>query len=243
VLQDLVDFESPIYSGGGHGGGTPAIHPNNEDAAKYLVPLFRCPSDGQEDTFDQFDCDASAGQFYRGSNVMVCTGSGRDNYWRMSKTDGLFYYNSSCKFANMTDGTSNAVVFSEALLGNGESRSSTPPLPNRPHELVAFQMSSAPNPDVAALAAGAMYWQGYRGYAWISGKAYSTTFNTYSPPNPPYPDAVWMSYGWLSARSFHPGGVNAGLGDGSVRFVSDTVDLTTWHNLGSIADGNPLGQY
>jgi hypothetical protein len=33
------------------------------------------------------------------------------------------------------------------------------------------------------------------------------------------------------------------LGDGSVRFVSDTIDLTTWHNLGSIADGQMLGDF
>ena len=240
-LQDLIDFESPIYSGGGHSGASTVIHANNLAAAECLVPFFRCPSDGQEDTFDAFDCDASAGQFYRGSNVMACTGSGRDDYWKMSKTDGLFYYDSSCRFANMTDGTSNCVVFSETLLGNGESQASD--APNQPHQMVAFQMSSSANPDVATLCASAYYWQGYRGYAWISGKAYSTTFNTYATPNPEHPDAVFMSYGWLSARSFHPGGVNAGLGDGSVRFVSDTVNRTTWNNLGSIADGAVLGEY
>jgi hypothetical protein len=44
-LQDLIDFEQPIYFGG-HGGPT-QIHPANEDASRYLVPMFRCPSDGQ----------------------------------------------------------------------------------------------------------------------------------------------------------------------------------------------------
>jgi len=95
-LQDLIDFESPIYTtSGGMGSSTASIHPNNAEAAGYLVPLFRCPSDGQNDTFNQFDCNAAAGQFYRGSNVMVCSGSGRDNYWKMTGTDGLFYYGSS----------------------------------------------------------------------------------------------------------------------------------------------------
>lgn len=34
-----------------------------------------------------------------------------------------------------------------------------------------------------------------------------------------------------AARSAHPGGVNAALGDGSVRFISDYIDLTTWRAL------------
>ena len=31
------------------------------------------------------------------------------------------------------------------------------------------------------------------------------------------------------------------MGDGSVRFISNNVDITTWHNLGSVRDGLPLG--
>jgi len=30
------------------------------------------------------------------------------------------------------------------------------------------------------------------------------------------------------ARSYHPGGVQVALGDGSVRFVSDTISLPVW---------------
>ncbi len=240
-LVDLIDFQSPIYTGGGMGGPA-TIHPNNEQAARHLVPMFRCPSDGQVDLFTEFDCNAALGQAYRGTNLVVSTGSGRDGNWRISnRTDGLFYYGSASRFADMTDGTSNVVVFSETLLGNGISRGAEPPA--RPHEMVAFQSSQASNPNMWAITANPSYWQGYRGYAWILGKQYGTTFSTYSTPNPKHPDAVWMAFGWFSARSFHPGGVNVGLGDGSVRFVSDTIDLTTWHNLGSIADGQVLGDF
>jgi prepilin-type N-terminal cleavage/methylation domain-containing protein/prepilin-type processing-associated H-X9-DG protein len=37
----------------------------------------------------------------------------------------------------------------------------------------------------------------------------------------------------IAARSMHPGGVNAALCDGSVRFFSDTVVWTTWQALGT----------
>ncbi|MEN6498590.1 MAG: DUF1559 domain-containing protein [Thermoguttaceae bacterium] len=47
----------------------------------------------------------------------------------------------------------------------------------------------------------------------------------------------------VGARSFHPGGVNMALADGSVRFVSDTVDQANYLNLLSIGDGNPLKEF
>jgi prepilin-type N-terminal cleavage/methylation domain-containing protein len=40
---------------------------------------------------------------------------------------------------------------------------------------------------------------------------------------------------WAASRSAHPGGVVASMCDGAVRFVSDTVDLTTWQALATRA--------
>jgi prepilin-type N-terminal cleavage/methylation domain-containing protein/prepilin-type processing-associated H-X9-DG protein len=42
--------------------------------------------------------------------------------------------------------------------------------------------------------------------------------------------------GWLgasTATSNHPGGVNVGFGDGSVKFIKDSVNLQTWWGLGT----------
>lgn len=47
----------------------------------------------------------------------------------------------------------------------------------------------------------------------------------------------------LSARSCHVGGVNGVLCDGSVRWIDNSIDLTTWHNLGSSQDGQALEKY
>jgi hypothetical protein len=35
----------------------------------------------------------------------------------------------------------------------------------------------------------------------------------------------------MTARSYHPGGVNLLLGDSSTRFVSDSIDLNIWRAL------------
>jgi len=42
---------------------------------------------------------------------------------------------------------------------------------------------------------------------------------------------------FTKASSNHPGGVNVLLTDGSVRFVKDSISLTTWQALGSMAGG------
>jgi prepilin-type N-terminal cleavage/methylation domain-containing protein len=44
-------------------------------------------------------------------------------------------------------------------------------------------------------------------------------------------------------KSRHTGGIHGLLCDGSVRFVSDNVDLITLYNLSDRDDGNPLGEF
>lgn len=45
------------------------------------------------------------------------------------------------------------------------------------------------------------------------------------------------------AWSFHPGGAQFGFADGSVHFLSETVDFQTYQNLGSRNDGGVLGDW
>jgi prepilin-type processing-associated H-X9-DG protein len=45
---------------------------------------------------------------------------------------------------------------------------------------------------------------------------------------------------FAGARSRHPGGVNVSFGDGSVRFVKNTVNQDTWNALHSIKGGEVI---
>lgn len=45
------------------------------------------------------------------------------------------------------------------------------------------------------------------------------------------------------AASFHPGGVNVLFADGSVHFISDTIDLATWKALATIRGGEVTGGF
>jgi prepilin-type processing-associated H-X9-DG protein len=41
----------------------------------------------------------------------------------------------------------------------------------------------------------------------------------------------------FGSRSLHPGGVNAAMGDASVRFVSESIDLNVWRFMSTAAGG------
>lgn len=41
----------------------------------------------------------------------------------------------------------------------------------------------------------------------------------------------------MNPTSNHPGGVNVGLMDGSVRFIKNTIGLSAWWSLGTRAGG------
>ena len=47
----------------------------------------------------------------------------------------------------------------------------------------------------------------------------------------------------MGARSRHTGGVNASFCDGSVRFISNNIDLPTWVALSSMTAGDLVGDY
>jgi hypothetical protein len=44
-------------------------------------------------------------------------------------------------------------------------------------------------------------------------------------------------------NSFHPGGIQVGLADGSVRFLAETINMETLLKLGSGDDGEPVGDF
>ena len=55
-------------------------------------------------------------------------------------------------------------------------------------------------------------------------------------------NATWGGIGAaITTTSNHPGGVNVAFGDGSVKFVKDSVDLSTWWALATRAGKEIIG--
>ncbi len=139
-------------------------------------------------------------------------------------------------FGAITDGTSNTLFFSEMVigivggtdqvrggiaLGNDGSTAWWNPGAARCHALRAA--GGAFNTSNATIAGDA---QSQSGWRW--GDAYSmfTAFCAILPPNSvSCVDTTSDSWGdgIMTANSYHPGGVNASLGDGSVRFISEMI--------------------
>jgi prepilin-type N-terminal cleavage/methylation domain-containing protein/prepilin-type processing-associated H-X9-DG protein len=87
----------------------------------------------------------------------------------------------------------------------------------------------------------------YLGQDWNQGMFGWTLGNTLLAPNPPFPNCRMCSWngdwdcpGMYGMSSFHPGGGNVALADGSVRFLkSSTSNITVW-SLGSRGQGETI---
>jgi prepilin-type N-terminal cleavage/methylation domain-containing protein/prepilin-type processing-associated H-X9-DG protein len=249
-LQELIDFREPLMNGAG---GGQSLNPVHAAVARQALDLLLCPSDGHKPIYTGYS--VSAGQAFAGTNYVACTGSGVDTtYDTRAETDGMFWWGSATTFKDMRDGSSNTVMFAESLLGLGQDTSGSQPedplrqmaqYPGGGMNAAGEGFSGSPghNPDLTAAAAGVAKWTGFRCGAWIWGREHTSTFNTYAPPNMETPDVMRNGFGWFAARSFHPGGAQMALGDGSVRFVPNGVDLATWHALATRDRGEVIGRY
>lgn len=76
---------------------------------------------------------------------------------------------------------------------------------------------------------------GGRWWFWLGRER--TLYTHTQQPNGRVPDClrIYMDppYGMATARSWHLGGVNLLMGDGSTRFVTETIDLSVWRGLGT----------
>ena len=86
-------------------------------------------------------------------------------------------------------------------------------------------------------------WKTDRNSKWADGDVYCGLYDHYRLPNAPEPDCISGTYSWRAARGKHSGGVNLLLADGSVHFVSESINLNTWRALSTRAGGEVVGNY
>jgi prepilin-type N-terminal cleavage/methylation domain-containing protein len=183
------------------------------------VPSFMCPSDGANPKVHNGSSLGNA-QGFHGNYVL---GAG-DTYFNPGGTtgstnlNGLFYVASETRIGHIRDGTSNTLLSSEIILV----------------------------PD-GAIGSGQEDIRGRYHNVRHAGALVSTMYppNTTEPDRHNYclntvPQASCLQTGSdviVSARSYHTGGVTVGLADGSVRFISENIDLVLYNALGTRAGG------
>jgi prepilin-type N-terminal cleavage/methylation domain-containing protein/prepilin-type processing-associated H-X9-DG protein len=168
-------------------------------------------------------------------------------------TTGLFAFQQSKALSAVIDGTSNTVAFAESTVGNPAGAPKQRligminlTLPATALQLNAFNNMAGIQAGIkacdAAWNAGSGTLAQSRGSSWSSGAMVMTLFNTVAPPNAESDD--WASCGgndsvgmsnFSNSDSYHPGGVNVLMGDGRVQFIKNSISLTTWWSLGTIA--------
>ncbi|MEW4490733.1 DUF1559 domain-containing protein [Thalassoglobus sp. JC818] len=140
--------------------------------------------------------------------------------------DGPFYRNSRTRFRDITDGTTNTI-----FLGEHSSRLSDKTWVGVvPGAFTHPQFTSPENgPDAAATLV--LVHGGPSG-----GELDITGFPIIHPVNFPTFHVGQM-------YSEHFGGGHVTLGDGSVRFISENIDLFTWAELSSMSEGEIVGEF
>ena len=181
-----------------------------------VIPTLMCPSDPIGPKLHTYWGGIGTPTQGFSGNMVVCAGSGFFNDDQNSdessaNLDGLFFAVSKVRIGDITDGTSNTAMASELILSpDTDSHDIRGRYHNPAHGGVLFSTMYPPNnmiPDH---------------FNWCADNPVKRAPCAY--------DGTEM---YVSVRSYHPGGVNLGLADGSVRFVADSVDQEVFRALGS----------
>jgi len=239
-LFNAINFQVPMSP-------LETLPPENFTAARHTVAGFLCPSDPLTAT-GPFGC-----QSYRGNDGLDESRLAGPLGRRSLRRSGLGAFGDvgdpglTLSLAEFTDGIATTIAYSEKRVGSGAGPFHAArdwvdgvgvPLTERTADDWVALCSSLPPSAVQAARTTA-------GRNWLLYGASFSTFFTSVPPNSLVPDCGNGNNngtGVFAARSDHPGGVNAAMADGSVRWFASTVAVATWRALGTRGGGELLSQ-
>lgn len=153
--------------------------------------------------------------------------------------DGAFAPGRYLKFRDCVDGLSNTLAFAEVKAYNPYFRNAA---------LGPGQTAPAAPADVCSLGGDFKSNSGHT--EWVDGRVHQIGVTTTFPPNTEVVcnvggqayDVDWTNqqegkstteptYAVVTSRSYHPGGVQVVMMDGSTRFISETLDRGIWQAL------------
>lgn len=206
----------------------------NEPACTSRLTMLECPS---ADTLgQQRNYQPGAGGTYSmrnawRTNYVFCAGVFHDSSQFYSSYTGdvrrgMFGINGAARLAEVRDGTSNSIACGEAVGGNNKTSTQYGPWGlTGTHTSCIGRVSGSTNARPLRISTQ----QEADNYK-INADYVNTAGTVYKG----------RTYAWVFS-SLHPGGANFVFGDGSTRFITETVDQFVWFRLGYIADSEPIG--
>ncbi len=198
-----------------------ALAPANQTIAAQKFPFYRCPSyNGKEVTTDAWYTNAMTGGVgfdrFALRNYVALGAVTVAELSPTGKPTGVMYPGSKTKITDIIDGTSNTVLIAETRDDNAMVWIDG----TGATVMSRWVDASATNP----LFGGAS-----------NGINYTPFFNAGDLMNP-------LQYNW-GPSSTHTGGAHHLLGDGSVRFISQNINVLTYDSLVTRAGGEVTGEF
>ncbi|WP_164103686.1 DUF1559 domain-containing protein [Candidatus Laterigemmans baculatus] len=229
-LHSTYNFNVCSSSSSPYGGVVAGDDTINDGVYNVRLSVLECPSDpaagevnnnlpGSTDNYSRRNAVRTS--YFFSTGVFSDTSAPYETYGADIR-QGMFGNDGAARFASVTDGTSNSLSFGEGAGGSKKTSTSYGPWGlNGSHTCChgRVDVSSSASP----LAPTAVNQQNYS----ING-AYNN-------------DALGRSYAWVF-NSHHPGGAQFAYGDGSTRFLSETLDYLTLARLAYIHDGEVIAE-
>ena len=192
-------------------------HPENLDLGSRMPPVYQCPSTPGAGSLGPDGFQTSDYTYIR---------SASDWFAHQGAEHAMFEQNRFRKFRDVTDGLTNTIMQYESA--------------GRTQSYVYGVRTTAPS-----------WWTSiYRGWTaqFDSNWFYPAEFTL--DPNGGEPAVVWFvgsriinTHNWGAPYSFHEGGIFVSLGDGSVRFLSESISIEAINALTSINGGEVVGEF
>ncbi len=250
AVFEQIDFELPQFWAG-------AFRPNStfDIAAPTVIPTYRCPTDPGNGTSTWQAPDGTvvsgvpSNRRYAATNYFACNGP--DTLLRDRESIGFFVVQrrrnlqdtgTLNRFRDVLDGLSNTLCVGEAIIGfrlhnqNSTFTNNFNALRNGVLNGTLLEVQQDNGCPITVSTYGSSTRN--RGNSWLRGyEPANLSFTTLMAPNSNLWDCGRNSNRAMhAARSLHQGGVQVTMGDGSVQFITDSIDFLTWRASGGIAD-------
>ena len=210
--------------------------------ASNVIPFYTCPSDSSPDgDFNRYYTTSLSpdGSLFAKSNYIACAGSAGDTYNENNNSAasgfwGILGENSKTSFAGIADGSSNTILYGERASRTEEQSGNTDSDLKLNYGAL---WAGRPNSNGSLLGGGDGSEYGIVGVAGADEQAKALLGGSGSDSA-----ARWSVNGTDTpksiASSYHPGGANCVLADGSAHVLSDDLNISVLRNLAAMADGN-----